>query len=233
MFRKTIVLGLLASLMTAPAFAESVSKEEGTGVGVGVVIGAIVGGPFGAVVGAAFGAKLGDSIHQRKTDVESLTATLDGSMNRVGVLERDIVSLNGELRQSQEQAQPELLALLQAGIEFDLLFRTDEHVLADNTGSKLRQLAASLVDNPDIQIRLDGYADERGNAAYNQKLSARRAEHVRDLLVSNGIPDARISINARGESPAADTNVDSYALERRVSLVLFMGETQSFAANPR
>lgn len=240
MFRKMVFLGLLANLISVPALAEGASKEEGTGVGIGVVIGAVAGGPVGAIVGAAVGAKLGDELHQRGDDVDSLTVSLDGSRNRVVTLEKDLRSLNGEiraldgeLREIREFAKPELLALLEAGIEMDLLFRTDEDTLATMANGKIAQLASSLAGNADIQIRLDGYADERGSAEYNQELSARRVEHVRDLLIKSGISSARISASAHGESPADDPTLDSYALERRVSLKLYMSETPSFAANPK
>jgi outer membrane protein OmpA-like peptidoglycan-associated protein len=240
MFRKTVFFGLLASFISFPAFAEGTSKEEAAGVGLGVVIGAAAGGPIGAIVGAALGGKIGDELYQRDHEVETLTATLDGSQNRVATLEKNIISLNGEIRsidgelkEIREFARPELLDLLAAGIEMDLLFRTDEDVLADTTGGKLGQLAASLAANSDIRIRLDGYADERGDAVYNQDLSLRRVEHVRDLLLANGIPAARITTDAHGEAPAVDTNIDSYALQRRVSLVLYMSDTPSFASNPR
>jgi len=123
--------------------------------------------------------------------------------------------------------------LLEAGIEIDLLFRTDEYILADPTGKRLGELAASVSANPDIQIRLDGFADERGDETYNQELSERRVEYVRDVLTKSGIPASRISVNAHGESPAIDATADSYALERRVSLTLYMGDTPSFASNPR
>jgi outer membrane protein OmpA-like peptidoglycan-associated protein len=129
-------------------------------------------------------------------------------------------------------ARPELLALMQAGIEMDLLFRTDEHKLGNTTDSKLRQLATSLASLPDVYIQLDGFADERGDADYNQNLSARRAENVREILTSNGIAESRIKVAAHGESPAADDNIDSLALERKVSLTLFIDETPSFASNP-
>ena len=145
----------------------------------------------------------------------------------------EIQMIDGELREIREFAKPELLALLEAGIEMDLLFRTAEDSLADATGGKLSQLAGSLAGNPDIKIRLDGYADERGDSVYNQELSLRRVEHVRDLLVAHGIPGSRITINAHGESPATDATVDSYALERRVSLMLYMSDTPSLASNPR
>lgn len=230
---KIILAGLIATLTAAPAFAESTSRDEGIGVGAGAVIGGFAGGPVGIILGAAFGAKLGDAMHQRDTEVDRLSTSLQGSQQRVNELERDIDALGGDLERMQAESRPELLSLLQAGIEMELLFRTDEHVLADSTGSRLQQLAASLATMPDVFVQLDGFADERGDAAYNQKLSARRAEHVMHVLLANGFPAARISVKAHGESPAADDNADSFAFERKVSLTLYIKESQSFASNPK
>lgn len=233
MFKKIILAGLIATLAAAPAFADNSSKEEGMGVGVGAVIGGIAGGPVGLVLGAAVGAKLGDEFFQRNTEIEQLSASLQGSQSEVQKLERDIDTLGGDLRRVQSESRPELLALLQAGIEMDLLFRTDEHTLADTTGSRLKQLAASLATMPDVFVQLDGFADERGDAEYNRKLSVRRAEHVMHVLLANGVPAARISLKAHGESPAADDNVDSFAFERKVSLTLYVQDSPSFASNPQ
>lgn len=233
MGKKFIVAGLIAALTAAPAFAEKSSKEESLGIGLGATIGAVAGGPVGLALGAAFGARIGNKMHQRNTEVELLSASLAGSRQRVDELERDIDALGGDLQRMQNESRPELLSLLQAGIEMDLLFRTDEHVLAAATGSRLQQLASSLATMPDVFVQLDGFADERGDAAYNQKLSVRRAEHVRDVLVANGIPAARISVKAHGESQAADDNIDSFAFERKVSLTLYIEDSPSFAANPK
>jgi outer membrane protein OmpA-like peptidoglycan-associated protein len=238
---KPLMLGLVLGLATAPAFAaDSASKEESVGVGVGAVIGGVAGGPLGVIVGAAIGGKLGDEFNERNEQVDSLTASLSGSATKISNLEHDIAALQGEVRskddelqQVREVARPELVAMLEAGIEMDLLFRTDEHVLSESTGKRLEQLAMSLAASPDIQIRLDGYADERGDEAYNQDLSARRVSYVRDVLVAAGIPAQRITLDAHGESSAAEQNTDSFALERRVSLTLYVGETPSFASNPR
>ncbi len=233
MRNKIILAGLIATLTAAPAFAESASKEEGIGVGAGAVIGGFAGGPVGIILGAALGAKLGDQMYQRDTQIDQLSASLQGSQNRVQKLEQDIDSLGGDLERMRAESRPELLSLLQAGIEMDLLFRTDEHVLAESTVSRLQQLAASLATMSGVFVRLDGFADERGDADYNQKLSVRRAEHVRHVLLANGVPAARISVKAHGESAAADDNVDSYAFERKVSLTLYIDDSPSFAANPQ
>jgi outer membrane protein OmpA-like peptidoglycan-associated protein len=233
MRNKIILTGLIATLAAAPAFAGNSSREEGVGVGVGATIGGFAGGPVGILLGAAVGAKLGDTLHQRNTEVDRLSTSLQGSQDRVHELEGNVNALGADLQRMQGESRPELLSLLQAGIEMDLLFRTDEDVLSPTTSSRLQQLAASLATMPDVFVRLDGFADERGDAAYNQKLSDRRATHVRDVLVANGVPAARISVQAHGESPAADDNIDSFAFERKVSLTLYVDDSQSFASNPQ
>ncbi|MDX1404550.1 MAG: OmpA family protein [Woeseiaceae bacterium] len=233
MFRNTILAGCITALAAAPAFAESPSKEENIGVGVGAVVGAIAGGPVGFIIGAAAGAKLGDEFHVRNTEIDELTASLEGSQDEISKLERNIAALGGDIERLQSESRPELLALLQAGIEMDLLFRTDEHTLADTTGSRLTELARSLATMPDVFVRLDGFADERGDAEYNRKLSVRRAEHVMHVLLANGVPASRITVNAHGESPAADDKLDSLAFERKVSLTLYVDAAPSFAANPQ
>jgi outer membrane protein OmpA-like peptidoglycan-associated protein len=85
---------------------------------------------------------------------------------------------------------------------------------------------------PDIYIRLDGFADERGDADYNQVLSQKRVDYVREQLISAGVESSRISVAAHGEAPAQDDTPDSYALERRVSLHLFIDDTEAFASTP-
>ena len=244
MRKKIILLSLITSLAAGPAFAStssnnSASKEENIGIGLGATIGAIAGGPVGLIVGAAMGATVGDGYHQRNDKVDSLSASLGTSDARAAQLEGDIRSLNGEIagldnevERLRETSSPELVSLLQAGIAMDLLFRTDEDQLAVATNGKLQQLATTLAAMQDVQIQLDGFADERGDATYNQQLSVRRAEHVRDVLQANGVSASRIQINAHGESPAIDTNTDSYALERKVSLTLYVEDSTSFASNP-
>jgi outer membrane protein OmpA-like peptidoglycan-associated protein len=240
MRNKHILIGIVLALITAPAMAgQGASKEESVGVGAGAAVGAILGGPVGFVIGAAIGAKVGDEFNKRNDNVDSLTSSLAGTRQRIADLEQNIDALNddiddlgGEMQHLQSIARPELIDLMQVGIEMDLLFRTDEHVLVDTTGSRLQNLATSLASMPDIYVQLDGFADERGDASYNQGLSQRRVEHVRQFLLDNGVAGSRITTVAHGESKAFDTNVDSYALERKVSMTLYLEDAPAFAANP-
>ena len=231
--RKTLTLLSCISLISAaPVFAADSPKEEKIGIGTGAVIGAIVGGPVGFMVGGAFGAKLGDTMHKKNESIEGLSASLQRSNNDLRTLNASYDSVNSELEHMQRVARPELVSMLEAGIAMDLLFRTDEHVLADTTGDRLASLGSTLATMTDIRVQLDGFADERGDETYNYNLSAQRVEFVRDQLVAAGIHPSRIQISAHGEAPAQDASVDSYALERRVSMTLFVDQAPSLAANP-
>ena len=164
-------------------------------------------------------------MHKKSQTIDSLNASLAGSRS-------DLDAVSAELAHIKEIDRPALVNLMEAGIAMDVLFRTDEYVLADTNGDRLAQLAQRIAAMPDIRIRLDGFADERGDAEYNQDLSQKRVDYVREQLISAGVDASRIDVAAHGEAPAQDDTPDSYALERRVSLHLFIDGTQSFAANP-
>jgi outer membrane protein OmpA-like peptidoglycan-associated protein len=236
---KLTVISIITCLSAGPVAADKASKQETVGVGMGATVGALAGGPVGLLLGAAIGAKIGDEFHQKDVEATMLDSSLRASRGRIAELEENvdslnagIDSLNGDLQRMHTASRPELLSLLQSGIEMDLLFRADEHVLPDATRARLGVLAASLATMPDVYLQLDGFADERGDSEYNQTLSAQRAEFVSQILRENGVSDDRIVVAAHGESPAADDNADSYALERRVSLTLFVQHPPSVAANP-
>ena len=239
--RNTISVITAVSLVTmAPLAAHAAtSKQEKIGVGTGAVVGAAAGGPVGLILGAAVGAYLGDAANRKNEEIDSLSAELSASRTEVVKLEREMSrmdrnldTLSAELQRLQRYASPEIASLLQAGIATDLLFRTDEAVLADTTGNRLHELASTLAAMPGIRVQLDGFADERGDELYNQTLSEQRVNFIRDQLVAAGVDASRITATAHGESPAQDDTVDSYALERRVSLKLYTDDVTSFAANP-
>lgn len=224
--RKTIsIISILALCAATPAFAGGTSKQERFGVGTGAAVGAAAGGPVGFIIGAAIGARIGDKMHRESATIDSLNASLEASRD-------DIESLAAELEEIRLSDRPALVNLMQAGIAMDILFRTNEFRLADTNGGRLGQLARRIAAMPDLYVQLDGFADERGDAEYNQHLSLQRVEFVRDQLMSAGIDGSRIRVTAHGEVVAEDDTEDSYALERRVSLKLFIDDPHSFAANP-
>ena len=231
--RKTIFAFAVFTLISASsAFAAEASREENIGVGTGAIVGAIAGGPVGFIIGAGIGAKFGDTLHKKNDAILTLTGSLEVSRSDLRSLNSSLDSVSAELERVQHIARPELIDMLEAGIAMDLLFRTDEYVLADTTGSRLSTLAGTLAAMRDVRMQLDGFADERGDEEYNLRLSEQRVEFVRDQLVAAGVHPSRIQMSAHGEVAAQDATVDSYALERRVSLTLFIDDSQSFAQNP-
>ena len=231
-YTTTITLATILALGSQTASAAA-SKEENISVGSGAVIGVLAGGPVGLIIGAAIGAKVGETIHEKSDQIETLQVSLDDKERSVLILERNVDELSGEVASLQTIARPELVSLMQAGIDMDLLFRTDEFALTDSTGDRLAEMAGTLANMTDVRIQLDGFADERGDEIYNHELSERRVEFVRNLFINAGVHPTRISTSAHGESVAQNPDVDSYALERRVSVKLFIDGTQSVAANPR
>ncbi len=101
-----------------------------------------------------------------------------------------------------------------------VLFGPGESMLTPNAQEKLNQAAQTLRENESVRITVEGHTD---NSAKEKKgdVSRRRAEVVRDYLVSKGVAAERVSISAMGSSrPAADNKtVEGRANNRRVELI--------------
>jgi outer membrane protein OmpA-like peptidoglycan-associated protein len=78
-----------------------------------------------------------------------------------------------------------------------------------------------LQKNPDIKIEVQGHTDNRGSAAYNKKLSDRRAGSVMKYLVSHGVEAGRLTSRGYGfDRPLVpNTSPQNMALNRRVQFV--------------
>ncbi len=78
-----------------------------------------------------------------------------------------------------------------------------------------------LASNPDMSVRLEGHADERGSREYNVALANRRAQSVRRLVLFQGVNADQISVISYGEEKPVSLGHDdeSWRLNRRVELV--------------
>jgi OOP family OmpA-OmpF porin len=83
----------------------------------------------------------------------------------------------------------------------------------------LNTTAASLKPYPDLVIEVRGYTDSTGSAAYNLKLSQRRAESVMQYLLSHGVTNQMTAKGYGKENPIADNKTQEGRLaNRRVTL---------------
>ena len=78
-----------------------------------------------------------------------------------------------------------------------------------------------LAANPQMVVRVEGHADERGTREYNLGLGENRANSVRSLMMAQGVADNQLVVVSYGEERAAafEHNEEAWALNRRVELV--------------
>jgi outer membrane protein OmpA-like peptidoglycan-associated protein len=104
-----------------------------------------------------------------------------------------------------------------------VLFETAKADLLPAAQLKLNDVATALTqEDPLSKIVVEGHTDSQGAADYNQELSQRRAQTVRDYLVSRGIASDRITAQGFGFSrPMADNkSPEGRANNRRVEIVV-------------
>jgi outer membrane protein OmpA-like peptidoglycan-associated protein len=104
-----------------------------------------------------------------------------------------------------------------------VLFVTNKADLLPAAQAKLGQVADALAtQDTESKMVVNGYTDSQGSAAYNQDLSVRRAQAVRDYLVTRGIAADRITAVGLGASnPVADNaTANGRADNRRVEIVV-------------
>jgi len=104
----------------------------------------------------------------------------------------------------------------------DVLFDTGRAELNSGASRKLDQLAQFLNEHPDRRVQIDGFTDSIGTDAYNQELSQRRADSVKNALLTRGIDPSRISTEGYGKAFPVANNSDSGGrqLNRRVEVVI-------------
>ncbi|MFC7396252.1 peptidoglycan-associated lipoprotein Pal [Chelatococcus sp. GCM10030263] len=103
-----------------------------------------------------------------------------------------------------------------------VFFETDSTDLTPTAVATLNKQAQWLQQYPRYTFLLEGHADERGTREYNFALGARRAETVRDYLVSRGIAASRMRTISYGkERPVAVCDdISCWSQNRRVVTVL-------------
>ena len=104
----------------------------------------------------------------------------------------------------------------------NLNFETGTTQLTPESVPTVNNLVSVLKAYPGTAVALEGYTDNTGDAGANQKLSLDRATAVKQLLVTGGVDDARVSANGFGqESPIAPNDTEQgRAKNRRLELVV-------------
>lgn len=101
-------------------------------------------------------------------------------------------------------------------------------------GDKIDAIARVLKDHPQARVLVEGFTDSRGGMAVNQRLSAERAESVKQALVERGIDGSRIETAGRGSEQAIASNdtAEGRAQNRRVELTFAAKAGDRLASAP-
>jgi outer membrane protein OmpA-like peptidoglycan-associated protein len=142
--------------------------------------------------------------------------TTAGLLTRIDTL----VIGSGESRRYEPRLTPATV-----GSRLDLpaiIFTQGQAKLLGSSFLTLNELAKSLNDNPQLEIRLEGHTDNVGPADKNQVLSEQRVAEVKRYLVSRGVASSRVTtVGFGGTKPKFDNNrEETRKLNRRVELVI-------------
>ena len=136
-------------------------------------------------------------------------------------------SLNAQQQAAELQAQIKLLNARQSERGWvvtlgDVLFDTGKANLKSATNQHLADLAQFLTKYPQRGAIIEGHTDSVGGIDYNQGLSQRRADSVRDFLLARGIQSSRLSSAGKGEELpiAGNDSASGRQQNRRVEVII-------------
>lgn len=103
-----------------------------------------------------------------------------------------------------------------------VLFAVDTSTITPEGKTILDGQAQWLLANTDYRSVIEGHADEQGTREYNLALGFRRANAVREYLVSRGVPANRLEVTSYGKERPIEvcSNESCYAQNRRAVTVL-------------
>ncbi len=198
--KKIAILGLTSLFVLTGIFTscDSIKNTNNTqrGAGIGAVGGAILGGilgnnlgkggngamgaVLGGVIGGVAGGVIGNKMDKQAREIDN---ALPGA---------DVVRVGEGIR----------LVLNENAVRFD----TNKSTLTAQAKINLNKLTAVFSEYSDTNIEIFGYTDSTGSAEYNLALSQKRAESVKDYLVSKGLNASRFKTVGLGIADPIATN---------------------------
>ncbi|MGB3212797.1 MAG: OmpA family protein [Desulforhopalus sp.] len=197
---------LVVSLSSCAGLETNQKQGTAVGAGVGAGLGAIVGQAIGrdtkgtligAGIGAALGGLAGNQIGRymdnQEQELRNVMAASDAA----------------SIRRSED--------VLTATFKGEAFFGHDSSILLPGGQAEISRMAGVLNKYNQTQIEVGGHTDSSGSEQYNQQLSLRRAEAVKNALAQQGVNPARIRTVGYGESRPISSNA---AMNRRVEITI-------------
>lgn len=104
----------------------------------------------------------------------------------------------------------------------DVLFDFNKYTLKPEARERLARISGIVLAYPDLKLQIEGYTDSIGSDEYNQTLSEKRAESVRDYLLRSGVAMNNVAAQGMGKAdPVADnSSAAGRKLNRRVEMIV-------------
>ena len=153
--------------------------------------------------------------------MQNQTAQLESEREAHAAAEKRAAQATADLAKvaSVKQDPRGMVITLSGGV----LFESGKSELLPTAQVKLESVAEALTQqDPDSRMVVEGHTDSQGSTTYNQGLSERRAQSVRDYLVSHGVAADRVTSQGFGSSHSVVSNnsAEGRANNRRVEIVV-------------
>jgi outer membrane protein OmpA-like peptidoglycan-associated protein len=153
------------------------------------------------------------SMKQSERTLQEKVATLEKAQTtneKVVKNEKELAKLKAQI----EQMKKEQLTFY--ALPLSILYGVDQSTVPAGEMNKMKAIAKVMKDNPDYKFTIVGFADYTGSADYNQKLSVKRAEEAKKVLVNKyGIDPDRLVVAGKGQAESfGDVKM---SVNRRVS----------------
>jgi outer membrane protein OmpA-like peptidoglycan-associated protein len=153
-----------------------------------------------------------DAQHQRE---EAERQTQEAIQQKEQMRARLLAQLN-QVLQTRDTARGLIVSMP------DVLFDFNKYTLKPEARERLARISGIVLAYPDLKLQIEGYTDSIGSDEYNQTLSEKRAEAVRDYIVTSGVNMNNVVAEGMGKAdPVADNSTAAgRKLNRRVEMVV-------------
>ncbi len=185
--------------------------------------GAIIGGVAGGIVGAVIGNNRGHHSAKRGAVVGTLAGGAAGAI--VGAMmdrqERELRQIQGV---NVSRTAPNELNV---SVQNEVLFDFNSSALRPSSRRALQNMAGVFGKYPDTTIKVEGFTDSIGPAAYNQRLSERRADSVTNYLENMGVRSGRLEPIGFGETHPRASNATASGRQRNRRVEIHIKATKA------
>jgi type IX secretion system PorP/SprF family membrane protein len=151
---------------------------------------------------------LGNEIKKNRKDIDENSDEIEDNDDEIDGIKAKIKSFEQFIKDFRDgKEKPKSLGDVYTFQ--NVYFETNKWNIRTEARAELDNLVQVLKENPGLKIEVAGHADQRGSASYNQWLSNKRANAVRDYLIKNGVSASQLEVKGYGEVnnlPTLDEN---------------------------